>query len=91
MTWNLLHLARMLKDAGGVPHTGTSGRSGTQAAASTTPTPSTADALPPAQADASICSMFFVTTSIVSPSSLVGLNSTTSVPAYRIGVCPGPT
>jgi hypothetical protein len=41
------------------------------------------------QADAS--SMFFVTTSMVRPSSSVGLNSTTSVPAYRIGVCPGPT
>ncbi len=35
--------------------------------------------------------MFFVTTSIVSASSFVGLNSTTSVPAYRTGVCPGPT
>ena len=43
------------------------------------------------QADASISSMFLVTTSMVSPSSLVGLNSTTSVPAYRMGVCPGPT
>ena len=45
----------------------------------------------PDQADASISSMFLVTTSMVSPSSLVGLNSTTSVPAYRMGVCPGPT
>jgi undecaprenyl-diphosphatase len=41
--------------------------------------------------DAGISSMFFVTTSIVSPSSSVGLNSTTSVPAKRTGVCPGPT
>ena len=30
--------------------------------------------------------MFLVTTSMVRPSSSVGLNSTTSVPAYRIGV-----
>ena len=46
------------------------------------------DLCSPNQADAS---MFFVTTSMVRPSSSVGLNSTTSVPAYRIGVCPGPT
>ena len=39
---------------------------------------------------ASISSMFLVTTSIVRPSSSVGLNSTTSVPAKRTGVCPGP-
>lgn len=32
-----------------------------------------------------------MTTSSVCPSSFVGLNSTTSVPAYRIGVWPGPT
>jgi multimeric flavodoxin WrbA len=43
MTWNLLHLARMLKDAGGIPLTGTSARSGTPTAASTSPIPSTAD------------------------------------------------
>jgi hypothetical protein len=35
----------------------------------------------------SICSMFLVTTSMVRPSSSVGLNSTTSVPAERTGVC----
>ena len=45
-----------------------------------------------AQEDAaSISCMFSVTTSIVRPSSTVGLNSTTSVPAYRIGVWPVPT
>jgi hypothetical protein len=38
-----------------------------------------------------ICSMFLVTTSNVWPSSWVGPNSTTSVPAWRTGVCPGPT
>ncbi|GAA4987292.1 flavodoxin family protein [Kitasatospora paranensis] len=43
MTWNLLHLARMLKDAGGVPPTATSAPSGTPAAASTSRTPSTAE------------------------------------------------
>ena len=40
---------------------------------------------------AAISCMFLVTTVIVRPSSSVGLNSTTSVPAYRTGVCPGPT
>ena len=35
--------------------------------------------------------MFLVTTSIVRPSSSLGLTSTTSVRAYRMGVCPGPT
>jgi quercetin dioxygenase-like cupin family protein len=48
-----------------------------------------ADARAAVQEDAA--SMFLVTTSIVRPSSSVGLNSTTSVPAYRTGVCPGPT
>ena len=43
------------------------------------------------QADACICSMFLVTSSMVWPSYLVGLNSTTSVPAYRMGVWTGPT
>ena len=43
MTWNLLHLARMLKDAGGIPAHGNQ-RSGWDAAAVTTSTtPSTAD------------------------------------------------
>jgi multimeric flavodoxin WrbA len=37
MTWNMLHLARLLKDAGGIPPTATSARHGTPAAASTTP------------------------------------------------------
>ena len=41
MTWNLMHLAKMLKDAGGVPATATSARSGTPAPASTGRTPST--------------------------------------------------
>ena len=36
-------------------------------------------------------SMFLVTASMVCCSSSVGLNSTTSVPAYSCGVCPGPT
>ena len=44
MTWNLLHLARMLKDAGGIPAHGNQRSDGTPAAASTTPTPSTAEA-----------------------------------------------
>ena len=35
MTWNLIHLARLLKDAGGVPAYGNQRRSGTPAAAST--------------------------------------------------------
>jgi len=39
MTWNLLHLARLLKDAGGIPATATSAPSGRPAAASTSPTP----------------------------------------------------
>jgi multimeric flavodoxin WrbA len=43
MTWNLLHLARMITDAGGIPPTATSGRSGTRAAASTSPIPSTVE------------------------------------------------
>ena len=34
-------------------------------------------------------SMFFETTSSVFCSSAVGLNSTTSVPAYSVGRCPG--
>ena len=42
-TWNLLHMARMLKDAGGIPRTATSARSGAPAPASTSPTPSTAE------------------------------------------------
>ena len=36
-------------------------------------------------------SMFLLTTSSVSCNSFEGLNSTTSVPAYSTGVCPGPT
>ncbi len=40
-TWNLLHMARMLKDAGGIPVTATSAPNGTPAAASTSPTRST--------------------------------------------------
>ena len=48
-------------------------------------------AMKPSALDQADASMFFVTTSMVRPSSSVGLNSTTSVPAYRIGVCPGPT
>ena len=43
---------------------------------------------PPA-AQSPAASMFFVTTSIVRCSSSVGLNSTISVPANSIGVCPG--
>ena len=43
MTWNLLHLARMVKDAGGMPRTVTNARSGTLAVASTLPTPTIAD------------------------------------------------
>ena len=39
--WNLMHLARMLKDAGGIPAHGNQRRSGTPAAASTSPTRST--------------------------------------------------
>jgi hypothetical protein len=35
--------------------------------------------------------MFLVTISSLRPSSSLGLNSTTSVSAYRMGVCPGPT
>ena len=42
MTWNLLHLARMLKDAAEYRPTATSGRSGTRDAGSTTRTRSTA-------------------------------------------------
>src|SRR5207245_1269044 len=42
MTWNLLHLARMIKDAGGPPGHGTQRHRGTPAAASTSPTRSTA-------------------------------------------------
>ena len=41
MTWNLMHLATMLKDAGACPGTATSARSGTRAPASTGRTPST--------------------------------------------------
>jgi multimeric flavodoxin WrbA len=43
MTWNLMHLARMLKDAGGVP--GINGRPGMTARASTSRIPSTAEDL----------------------------------------------
>ena len=43
LTWNLLHLARLLKDAAASPPTGTSGRRGTPAAASTSRIPTTAD------------------------------------------------
>jgi hypothetical protein len=39
--WNMLHLARMLKDAGGIPAPAISGRPGTPAAVSTSPTRST--------------------------------------------------
>jgi hypothetical protein len=39
MTWNLLHMARMLKDAGGIPPTGISARAGTPAAGTTSTTP----------------------------------------------------
>ena len=47
MTWNLLHLARMLKDAGGIPaHGNQRSASGTPAAASTSRTPSTAEHRP---------------------------------------------
>ena len=46
MTWNLLHLARMLKDAAASRPTATSARSGTPAAGSTSRTPSTADRSP---------------------------------------------
>ena len=35
MTWNLMHLARMLKDAGGIPAHGNQRSDGTPAAAST--------------------------------------------------------
>ena len=42
----------------------------------------------PAQADAS---RFFATASMARLCSSVGLNSITSVPAYRMGVWPGPT
>jgi hypothetical protein len=38
MTWNLLHLARMLKDAGGIPAYGNL-RSGWDAGGTTSPTP----------------------------------------------------
>jgi multimeric flavodoxin WrbA len=41
LTWNLLHLARMIKDAGGIPATGTRSACGTPVAGSTPPTPST--------------------------------------------------
>ena len=43
MTWNLLHLARIIKDAGGIPRTATSGPTGTPAVASTSRTPITVD------------------------------------------------
>ena len=46
MTWNLLHLARMITDAGGIPAHGNQRSGGTPAAGSTSPTPSTAE--PPA-------------------------------------------
>ena len=41
--WNMLHLARMLKDAGGIPAHGNQRSSGTRAAASTSRTRSTAE------------------------------------------------
>ena len=47
MTWDLLHLARMLKDAGGIPAHGNQRRSGTRAAASTSATPTTGCAAQP--------------------------------------------
>jgi hypothetical protein len=45
MTWNLLLLARMLKDRGGIPAHGNQRSAWDGAAASTLPTPTTADAL----------------------------------------------
>ena len=44
MTWNLLHLARMLKDAGGIPAHGNQRSEWDAGAGSTSPTPSTAEA-----------------------------------------------
>jgi hypothetical protein len=41
MTWNLLHLARLLKTPAASPPTGTSGRNGTRARVSTPRTPNT--------------------------------------------------
>ena len=46
MTWNLMHLARMLRDGGGSRRTATCGRAGMPDAATTSPTPSTAERLP---------------------------------------------
>ena len=43
MTWNLLHLARMLKDAGGIPAHGNQRQAGTRAAVTISTTPNTAD------------------------------------------------
>jgi multimeric flavodoxin WrbA len=43
MTWNLMHAARMLQHAGGIPAHGNQRSDGTPAPASTTRTPSTAD------------------------------------------------
>ena len=48
MTWNLLHLARMLKDAAESPRTATSAASGTPAAGSTSRTRNTGDTMPTA-------------------------------------------
>ena len=47
MTWNLMHTARMLKDAAACRPTATSARRGTPAAVSTSRTPTTAEAPPP--------------------------------------------
>ncbi len=42
LTWNLLHVARMLKDRGGIPAHGNQRRSRTRAVTSAIPTRSTA-------------------------------------------------
>ena len=39
MSWNLIHMVRMLKDAGGFPHMATGAPNGTRGAASTSTTP----------------------------------------------------
>ena len=46
MTWNLLHMARMLKDAGGIPATATTGKRGRPGAGSTMKNPSPASRPP---------------------------------------------
>ena len=54
MTWNLMHLARMLKDAGSMPPaTATSDPNGTPDAVSTSKTPTTADQRVPADTQVS--------------------------------------